>query len=58
MDTVVEVLKRIIFSIILITITNVCLNMSIAYSLFNIGLVAIFTIPGLVVLIFMVYFLE
>lgn len=58
MDTIVEILKRAFFAIILITMTNMLFNNSIAYSLFNIGFVAVFTIPGLIVLLFMIYFLK
>lgn len=58
MDTITEVLKRILFSIILITLTNMLFTNAIAYSLFNIGFVAVFTIPGIVVLFFIVYFIK
>jgi hypothetical protein len=57
MDTIIDALKRLLLAIIMITIANLVLDNIIAYSVFNIAFVAIFTVPGIIVLIFMVYYL-
>lgn len=57
MDTIINALKRLLLAIIMITIANLVLDNIIAYSVFNIAFVAIFTVPGIIVLIFMVYYL-
>jgi|AKYZ01.1.fsa_nt_gi hypothetical protein len=57
MDTVIDVLKRVLFAIVMITIANIVLDNIVAYSVFNIAFVAVFTVPGIIVLIFMIYYL-
>lgn len=57
MDTIIMALKRLLLAIIMITIANIVLDNIIAYSVFNIAFVAIFTVPGIIVLIFMIYYL-
>lgn len=57
MDTIINALKRLLLAIIMITIANLVLDNIIAYSVFNVAFVAIFTVPGIIVLIFMVYYL-
>ena len=57
MDTIINALKRLLLAIIMITIVNLVLDNIIAYSVFNVAFVAIFTVPGIIVLIFMVYYL-
>ncbi|MFV0393877.1 MAG: hypothetical protein ACK5LC_05725 [Coprobacillaceae bacterium] len=58
MDSIIDVLKRILLAIVMITVVNVFMNNMIAYSLFNIGFVTVFTIPGIIVLVFMIYFIR
>lgn len=58
MNSIIAALKRILLAIILITITNMLFNNIINYSLFNIGFVAVFTFPGIVILFIMMYFIK
>jgi len=57
MDTIINVLKRVLFAIVMITIANIVLDNIVAYSVFNIAFVAVFTVPGIIVLLFMIYYL-
>ena len=57
MGTIFWIIKRVILSILSITLLNVFFHNAIPYNLITIGFISIFDISGIVIVLFLIFFI-